>query len=406
MKITDLALIFIGILLPVIIVVYVNVSFTIKAQEQEIYYKQIIDIASEDATNQMKEVESEDSSIDYGYSGNESKKVSVNAQIAVDTFLDSLYNNFGIKGNEAAENYLQLFVPAIAVIDYDGVQVSSIESFKEDGNEVMKHALKPKRYYSYTYTIAQKNGQYEIVDGIITAGTNGYSNVDSYHQVDFTMDDYITHRWSSKVAASFDQEPVKNFYITDANNNQDLIGDQYENRRLLDKVTGRLQEIRKDIIVNVVVKELAYAANNNNSYARSAGITYSFSFPTSTQSDLYSSVENVGFMAFVQGISVGNKYLNTKSYGITNLELTTRYYFTIPRTEQEFIDTYGNIANLNLYHKSKNCVVYQAFSNGISNMSPKYVLSKQRAASAKVKLKKGGTYTDYEGFYPCSVCIP
>lgn len=36
----------------------------IKAQEQEIYYKQVIDIASEDATKQMKEVENEDSSIE------------------------------------------------------------------------------------------------------------------------------------------------------------------------------------------------------------------------------------------------------------------------------------------------------------------------------------------------------
>ena len=35
MKITDFALIFVGITLPIIITVYVNVSFTIKAEEQE-----------------------------------------------------------------------------------------------------------------------------------------------------------------------------------------------------------------------------------------------------------------------------------------------------------------------------------------------------------------------------------
>ena len=34
MKLTDFALIFIGVTLPIIIIVYVNVSFTIKAQEQ------------------------------------------------------------------------------------------------------------------------------------------------------------------------------------------------------------------------------------------------------------------------------------------------------------------------------------------------------------------------------------
>lgn len=405
MKITDLSLIFIGILLPMIIVVYVNVSFTIKAQEQEIYYKQVIDIASEDATKQMKEVENEDSSIDYGYSGSESNKISVNAQVAVDTFLDSIYNNFGIKGNEAAESYMQLFIPAIAIIDYDGVQVSSVESFVDNGEEVIRHALKPKRYYSYMYTVAKKSGKNEMVEGYITDGANGYT-VDSYHQIDFTMDDYITHRWSSRSGGKSIEEDVTTFYISDANNNGVLAGNQESDTLFVDSIANKLQEIRKDVIVDIVVKDLAYAVNTNNSYARSAGISYSFSFPTSTQSDLYASVENVGFMAFVQGLSVGNKYLNAKTYGITNLQLATRYYFTIPRTESEFTDKYGSIAKLNLYHKSKNCEIYKAFSSGIANVSPKYVLSKQKAASAKVKLKKGGEYIDYEGFYPCPYCIP
>src|SRR5574344_1279874 len=105
MKITDFALIFIGITLPIIIIVYVNVSFTIKAEEQEIYYKKIINAALNDASDKMKEVENSDVEIDYGYSGTSNNKISVNSQVAVDTFLNSLYNNFGIKGNESAESY-------------------------------------------------------------------------------------------------------------------------------------------------------------------------------------------------------------------------------------------------------------------------------------------------------------
>ena len=54
MKITDFALIFVGITLPIIITVYVNVSFTIKAEEQEMYYKKIINAALDDASNQLK----------------------------------------------------------------------------------------------------------------------------------------------------------------------------------------------------------------------------------------------------------------------------------------------------------------------------------------------------------------
>ena len=115
MKLTDFALIFLAITVPIILVVYINVSYTIKAVEQEMSYKKIINAAVDDATYAMKEVESDDKTIDYGYSGIWDKKVNLNAQIGVNAFFDSLYNNFGIKRNMPAEQYLQLYVPAVVV---------------------------------------------------------------------------------------------------------------------------------------------------------------------------------------------------------------------------------------------------------------------------------------------------
>ena len=111
MKITDFALIFIAITLPFIIVLYINITFTIKAEEMELYYQNIINVATDDAAYQMKQVESQDKQIDYGYSGDSNKKINVNAQVGVDAFFDSMYNVLQIKGNEAAESYLNLFVP-------------------------------------------------------------------------------------------------------------------------------------------------------------------------------------------------------------------------------------------------------------------------------------------------------
>ena len=48
----------------------------------------------------MKQVESQDKKIDYGYSDSMNKKINVNAKVGVDSFFDSLYTTFGIKGNE------------------------------------------------------------------------------------------------------------------------------------------------------------------------------------------------------------------------------------------------------------------------------------------------------------------
>lgn len=412
MKITDFALIFVGITLPIIITVYVNVSFTIKAEEQEMYYKKIINAALDDASNQMKEVENTDKEIDYGYSGTSDNKISVNAQVGVDTFLNSLYNNFGIKGNDTAENYLQYFIPAIAIIDYNGVQVSSIEQFTENGQNVIRHVLKPKKYYSYTYYLCTTPGdasKLTYTEDYETAVKNG---LHSTHIVEFTMDDYITHRgYVSKNTGDIDEIGVSSFYISDSKNNSKLVTNSDSNASLsqrekdvLPKIISNLQNKRKSVIINSIQDEMEYATNNNNSYASQAGIRYNFVFPTLEEGEMESQIQNVGIMALVQGISIGNRYLNVRAYSTSKLTEITRYYLSIPNTD----GIYNTKYNLNLYHKDKNCPEYRAFASNKENVNitPSFLFTKQQAASVKAVLKKDNTYIQLEGFYPCPVCNP
>ncbi len=412
MKITDFALIFVGITLPIIITVYVNVSFTIKAEEQEMYYKKIINAALDDASNQMKEVENTDKEIDYGYSGTSDNKISVNAQAGVDTFLNSLYNNFGIKGNDTTENYLQYFIPAIAIIDYNGVQVSSIEEFTENGQNVIKHVLKPKKYYSYTYYLCATPGDVSkltYTEDYETAVKNG---LHSTHIVEFTMDDYITHRgYVSKNTGDIDEIGVSSFYISDSKNNSKLVANVDSNASLLQrekdvlpKIISNLQNKRKSVIINSIQDEMEYATNNNNSYASQAGIRYNFVFPTLEEGEMESQIQNVGIMALVQGISIGNRYLNVRAYSTSKLTEITRYYLSIPNTDGIYKTKY----NLNLYHKDKNCPEYRAFASNKENVNitPSFLFTKQQAASVKAVLKKDNTYIQLEGFYPCPVCNP
>lgn len=412
MKITDFALIFVGITLPIIITVYVNVSFTIKAEEQEMYYKKIINAALDDASNQMKEVENTDKEIDYGYSGTSDNKISVNAQVGVDTFLNSLYNNFGIKGNDTAENYLQYFIPAIAIIDYNGVQVSSIEEFTENGQNVIKHVLKPKKYYSYTYYLCATPGDVSkltYTEDYETAVKNG---LHSTHIVEFTMDDYITHRgYINEKSGKVTEIPVSSFYISDSKNNLKLVANVDSNASLLQrekdvlpKIISNLQNKRKSVIINSIQDEMEYATNNNNSYASQAGIRYNFVFPTLEEGEMESQIQNVGIMALVQGISIGNRYLNVRAYSTSKLTEITRYYLSIPNTDGIYKTKY----NLNLYHKDKNCPEYRAFASNKENVNitPSFLFTKQQAASVKAVLKKDNTYIQLEGFYPCPVCNP
>jgi len=392
MKITDFALIFIGIVLPIIIVVYINVSFTIKAVEEEMYYQKIIDSALLDATIRMKEVESDDFENDYGYSGELNNKVSINAQIAADTFFNSLYNNFSIKGNKDSEMLLKYYVPAIAVIDYNGVYISSIEEFQRDGKLAIDHVVKPKRYFSYTYAIdADGNIVTDMSTIQLNAGTSGFST----HTVEFSMDDYIVHRGQKNVGNSPITYGSKGFYIADGANNSDLYDG---NTGLQVPVQNLLKLKRKEVIIDVITKELNYAVNKHNHYASLAGINYAFSFPFTTKDEMYRYVEDIGMLAFVQGISVGNKYLNYKSYGGSSLEVSAKYYLSTPNEGN------GSKYLRNLYHKDINCPEYKVSNK--DNITPEFVLTKQQASSSKASVKNAGISTYVQGFYPCPLCRP
>lgn len=408
MKITDFALIFIGITLPIIIVVYVNVSFTIKAEEQEMYYNKLITSAIEDATAAMKEVENTDKTIDYGYSGEQDKKVSINPEIAKNTFFNSLYNNFGIKGNDAAEKYLQLFVPAMAIIDYNGVYISSIEEYNKDGSTVIEHTVKPKKYYTYSYYIVKQKNDYSIVS--VDDYKSGTKH--SLHTIEFTMDDYVTHRgvvYNS--SESVEKElPVKSFYLADIStgtyvdnkgnmsdtNNADLFEGLSTETENIKAVVNHLKEVKDEVIIKTITDEVAYAVNQNNFYASQAGITYDFVFPTIEQEKMKSYINDVGIFAFMQGLSIGNKYLNSKAYSVSRLELTTKYYLTLAKDNSE----------RNLYHATTECKKYNDQIH--TDIIPEYLTTKQQAASV-IGIYEGSLNNkgrEVKGFYPCPVCNP
>lgn len=392
MKITDFALVFIAIIIPFMLVLYINITFTIKAEEMELYYQTVLNSALDDAAYEMKQVESQDKQIDYGYSDKLNKKINVNAQVGVDSFFDTLYNTFGVKGNEAGESYLNLFVPAVAVIEYDGVRISKNETIiGDDGQSSTQRVLKPKRYFTYTYSIVRNGGEYSYVQGIAN------DNVSSIHTIEFTMDSYVTHRGYDY--ASNEEIAVESFYLEDSKNNKNLaigVYDTEARNKLMNEIISSLKEMRASVISNVVANELSYAVNENNYYARQSGVVYSFNFPATTQEELYNMIDGVGIVAFMQGISVGNKYLNTKAFGVSSLGSPTRYYFTAPSTDSQI--------QMNLYHKDSNCPEYRL--SRISDMSPRYATSKQEAATSETTGTQNGVKKTFRGFYPCPICNP
>ncbi len=426
MKITDYALIFIAVTIPFMLMAYVNIAFIIRTYQQEMYYQRVIDSAVEDSINQMKTIENDEVLNDYGYSGEVDNKISINAEVAVSTFFDSFYNNLDLYADKATQELIQYYVPVIAVIDYNGVYISSIE--KIDG--LARHVLKPKRYFSYTYAL-DKDGNYytikdnkwvkenninEITDDVIMPDDYDKHFV-SLHSVEFTTDDRIFHTVRQKKIEynvpiisdgkvigltskeKWVQLDTKEFYMSDEENNERLFlgveGSNLETAKSV--ILNNLKSIRKEVLVDIVTEELTYAANKNNEFAHERGISYNFSFTVDSDDEMYNYIQNVGMLALVQGIKVGNKYLNYKAYNVSDLVLTHKYYLTeSPAGESKFASR--------LYHKTKDCLEYKAYAKDT------VVTNNKVYGVYNISYNQNITYTKEMaailGYYPCPLCNP
>lgn len=411
MRLTDLAIIFAAVLLPMVIIVYVNTSFVVRAEKEEMYYKNLITSAVTDATDAMKRVENEDSKIDYGYSGIVDNKVSINADVAVDTFFTSLYNNLGIKGNAGSELSFKSYIPALAIIDYDGIYIYSAE---EDSNGNIDYVLKPKKYFTYMYYI-DKNDEYKMKE--YTADSNlSNANANLIYQVTFTQDDYVylrVYHLEGGELKDLKYSYVNSFYLTDSLNNSGLVGDtrylynlgggilSSKLEETIKNVVEELMAKRKEVIAKICMEELSYAVNAHNYYAKKAGVRYNFTFSVDSDADWYETVDGIGMVAVVQGVSLGNRYLNYSAYSATDLTVAKKYYLSNAMGQVDALESINmntsSIGDYNYYHLREDCPIYTTYLELVNNKSidriiPSFLYNKEEAAA--------------NGYRPCFVCKP
>lgn len=402
MKLTDFALIFVAIFLPIVVLVYINTAFVVKAEKQEMYYKNIMNSAITDAVSAMKQVENEDPDIDYGYSGIIDNKVSVNAKVAISTFYNSLANNFNIKDNEVSLERLKMYIPVIAIMDYDGIYIHSAET---NADEEISFITKPKVHYTYSYVILEENPLYDTSYKMVSledisdiASVREQIVSDYIFEVNFTMDDYIylnIYKISSEDGKNImeDIEVSTAFYLNDENNNHDLVTydiPSEERAKIKSQIIKKLQEKRQEVIAEIGMKEISYAVNKHNEYAKNVGISYTFRFAVESDSAWYETMDGIGMIAVIQGISLGNRYLNYKAYSASDL-IVTKKYFVSKGVTIEGKDT--KYLAKDLYHISDKCTAYKQYiSSTREELAPSYYSNKADAAT--------------QGFYPCPVCKP
>lgn len=273
MKVTDLSILFVIIILPFVQILRIQTDNLQSTAYRSMVIDRYLDAAVEDASEAM---------IMRG-SG---QKVSVSREKALSAFCNTLYANFNVLGNKLAQDNLMLYVPVIVLVDYDGYWVYSAESYlNSEGNMEEKMVWKPKKAYTHV--------------------SNGYTYV-------FTLDSHV------KVL----ENATNIFYEGTRQDLKDVLAEDL----ILDEEL--FEAVRTRTIIEAIKKDVNDAINAHNSYAVRFGITYRFSPPSISDGDWYRNIDDIGFLAFFQGVPIGlgGERYNSFALGASRIIRRENYY--------------------------------------------------------------------------------
>ncbi|EJW13877.1 hypothetical protein M5X00_13385 [Paenibacillus alvei] len=283
MKISNLGIIFVIIVFPMFFHSDARLDEQRSASETIIQYDWAIRTAVQDAGVSLTFQEAKINAPQY----DSYKNFKINKEEALRSFYKSLYINLGISDDELAQEVMQRYIPAIAVVAYDGYWIYTEEKMKDqNGENVIRTVWKEKKPYSYSD--AQGNS------------------------VGFTLDDYV---FAYDATTSQWYEGPRDMVSQDVNGRIPLLNDP-----------SVFDQVRRTTIVTSIQKDLAHFINAHNQYSRLLGISYTFTLPEIDQEEWNNTISDVSFLAFIQGLPVGQKQYNRYAFGGGRLIKTDQIY--------------------------------------------------------------------------------
>lgn len=269
MKLTNLAIIFVLIFLPFFLILDLRINAMDKAVQLEDKYDAALKTASQDASTVLSSNVLQEYESDY----ESSKFFHANKELAVDTFFRSLYLNFSVQDDPIGQGTLASYIPAIVVVDYDGYWIYAMSEYTgPDGTTVYKHTWRPKKPYAFS----DEQG----------------------NTINFTLDEYLrvydasSHTWSEGFLRDLQGQT-----------NVPLIDDPHS-----------FEEKRRSVIVSSIQEDLAYFIDKHNEYSTRNGISYTFTLPLISQEEWSNSINDIGIMAFIQGVPLGDQVYNNYAF--------------------------------------------------------------------------------------------
>lgn len=271
MKITDWAIVFVLLVSPILWINYLHTGDLREAHRLQHRYSSALRTAVQDAAyalnlNELQQFEA-------GYSS--AKFMRSDKEEALSAFMQTLSINLGIEDDRLAQEALMTYIPAIAIIEYDGYSIYALDESENEqtGWPEISHRWRPKKPYVYS---------------------DQFGN-----SVAFTLDDTVTayesmtgkwHRGRQSELQGMTAIP--------------LLQD-----------TKAFEQVRRAAIVRGIQDDLAGYINRHNEYALRLGVDYLFTLPILSQEDWSNTISDVGVIVFLQGIPVGDFYYNNYAFG-------------------------------------------------------------------------------------------
>lgn len=270
MKITDFSILFVILFVPVFLICGFQITDQQTVQELERKYVTALRTAVQDGASVLNTNEKQEWEAGYG----SVKFFRADKELALAAFYKSLYINLGIEEDLPAQKLLDLYIPAIAVVDYDGYYIYADEEYSgSDGETLVRHVWSPKKPYAYT----DERG----------------------NLIRFTLDNTVdvydseTGEWTHGLQREL--QPYSNVPLI-------AHSDVFE-------------QVKRTTIVQTIESDLANVINRHNEYAAKNGVAYDFMLPLIPGEEWNNSIQDIGIMAFIQGMPVGSGYLNNYALG-------------------------------------------------------------------------------------------
>lgn len=279
MKITDWAIIFVLIVGPFLEALSLNSMDLQEVNRLQLRYTTALRTAVQDAGSVLNRNELQQ--FEVGYSSD--KYMRTDKELALSVLLQSLAINFGIADDSLVQAALMKYIPAVVVIDYDGYWIYALDEFSSaNGEPRLEHRWHPKRPYVYTDS----------------AGNSAAFSLDSYIRVISSTTGEEMRGWLEDLAPATAIPLLQNAEV--------------------------FEQVRRSTIVRQIEEDLQQVIAEHNEFTARLGFTYTFTLPTIPKEEWNNTLDDVGVIAFLQGIPIGNHYYNNFALGGGRLRKTER----------------------------------------------------------------------------------